>query len=99
MIKRQDLLDAISECQGERNPNANTCMKLSAYYILMDKLYPEEAPVYSRAEPGYNSGSEFSEAIWGLNPEEVYRVMDELMEAVSIIVPKLYRATLDKLRK
>ena len=57
MITEQDLQAAIAECKGERNPNANTCVKLAAYYILMEHLYPSEveqtndipAPYYSYA--------------------------------------------------
>lgn len=41
MIRLEDLQDAIAECQGERNPDARTCIKLAAYYILKDHLYPD----------------------------------------------------------
>ena len=102
MIKEQDLRDAIAECQGERNPNANTCIKLAAYYTILNAMTGVQE-TYSRAEPPeqvrYDSGSEFSEAIKGLDTEEILEVMDELMETVSVIVPKLYRATIEKLRK
>ena len=105
MIKEQDLLDAIAECQGERNPNANTCMKLAAYYTILNQMYPEEKtteqPVYSYAEsPGqatYDSGSEFSNVIKRLYPDDVYEVMDELMDTVQVLIPKLYNATIEKL--
>lgn len=39
MITEQDLKQAIAECQGERNPNANTCIKLAAYYTIYDQMY------------------------------------------------------------
>ena len=39
MITEQDLLSAIAECQGERDPNANTCIKLAAYYTIYNQLY------------------------------------------------------------
>ena len=61
MITEQDLQEAIAECQGERNPNANTCIKLAAYYTIRDHLFPEKAQLpeeistpqlsYSRAGP------------------------------------------------
>lgn len=104
MIKEQDLLDAIAECQGERNPDANTCIKLSAYYTILNQMYPKEPPelpTYSFAEPPkqvrYDSGSEFSEVINGMNPEDVYEVIDELMGTVQVLIPKLYNATIEKL--
>ena len=102
MIKEEELREAIAECQGERNPNANTCIKLAAYYTILNAMTGVQE-TYSRAEPPeqvrYDSGSEFSEAIKGLDTEEILEVMDELMETVSVIVPKLYRATIEKLHK
>lgn len=105
MIKEQDLLDAIAECQGERNPDANTCIKLSAYYTILNQMYPKEAPeppTYSFAEPPkqvrYDSGSEFSDAIQGLDTEDVMMVIDELMDTIGVLVPKLYNATIDRLK-
>ena len=41
MITEQDLQEAIAECQGERHPNANTCMKLAAFYTIKNELYPD----------------------------------------------------------
>lgn len=44
MITEQDLQEAIAECQGERNPNANTCIKLAAFYTIRNELFgkPEQ---------------------------------------------------------
>lgn len=38
MITRQDLLEAIAECQGTRSPNANTAIKLAAFYTILDHI-------------------------------------------------------------
>ena len=42
MITEQDLQEAIAECQGERNPNANTCIKLAAFYTIRNELFPKQ---------------------------------------------------------
>lgn len=49
MITTQDLQEAIAECQGERNPNAQTCIKLAAYYTIMEHLGDQslQVPSYS----------------------------------------------------
>lgn len=62
MITKPDLQAAIAECLGERNPNANTCVKLAAYYTIRDELFPEDEQTdtvtgiprggYSYAPPG-----------------------------------------------
>lgn len=38
MITKQDLLEAIAECQGTRSPNANTAIKLAAFYTILDHM-------------------------------------------------------------
>ncbi len=52
MITEHDLQEAIAECQGKRNPDANTCIKLAAFYTIKEHLFPkniEAIPV----EPQY----------------------------------------------
>lgn len=113
MIKEQDLLDAIAECQGDKNPNANTCIKLAAYYTIYDNMYgkSENSPPnvknagYMRENHSFapsqtvriESGTEFAEAVNGMQVDDLLEVMDDLMETLQILAPKLYDATLRKL--
>ena len=106
MIKEEELLDAIAECQGERNPNANTCRNLAAYYTILDHINEKEGierPVnaYSYASGSdsitYNSGSEFSESIYGRDVNDVMLIIDELMETLKLINPRLYDSVMRKL--
>lgn len=104
MIRVEELKEAIAECQGERNPNANTCIKLAAYYTILKEMTGEvEAPMYSQAGPPeqvrYDSGTEFAEAIQGKNAADVFAIIDELMDALHALSPKLYRATLERIRR
>lgn len=105
MIVRADIEKAIEDCQGEKNPDANTCLKLAAYYIILDHVgaYSRSLSQMSFAsEPvetvRYRSNSEFSDVIQGMDLHEVIAVMDDLMEAVQGLVPRLYTATIDKLK-
>ena len=103
MITHHDLQEAIAECQGAKSPNANTCIKLAAYYTIMDNLYPREdvRPQYSYAPAPdsvrIDSGSDFAEAVNGKKPDEVWPVIDELMTTLQIIQPRLYSAVMAKL--
>lgn len=47
MITLHDLDEAIAECLGKRNPNADDCKKLAAFYVIKDHLYgnSEQLPV------------------------------------------------------
>ena len=104
MITEKDLQEAIAECLGKRNPDASTCIKLAAFYTIQNELYGEK-PQYSFAPPptqaettiDYDSGSEFSDNIQGMETNEVFSVVDELMDAVKVLNPALYDATIRKL--
>lgn len=95
MITRKDLLDAINKCQGQKNPNANTCIKLAAYLVILDHT-PEDESDYSYASEPL---SEFMKLVNSRNSNEVMRIMDDLMESLEIANPKLYYSTMERLSK
>ncbi len=107
MITEQDLQEAIAECEGQRNPNANTCIKLAAFYILKDHMFDTPAPEpieYSFASAPtqsdvvqYDGESEFAHAVNGMASTRVWAVMDELMDALSVINPRLYDGVMRKI--
>jgi hypothetical protein len=105
VITEKDLQEAIAECQGTRTPNSNTCIKLAAYYTLMDHLYgrAEEVSSYSYAAGPeskmveYNSDSEFAKIIRGKDINEVLSIIDELMDTLNVINPRLYEGVITKL--
>ena len=104
MILEQDLREAIAECQGKRNPDANTCIKLAAYFTILQNMYPEQKtePAFYQMASGtnpveYDSGTEFSKAVNGRNPSEIMPVIDELMTTLQVLHPRLYDGVLNKL--
>lgn len=111
MITEQDLHEAIAECKGVRNPNASTCIKLAAFYIVQDHLFgaaDRESPGGYSFSPAAElppaetvtayGESDFAQAVSGLDPEDAWMVMDELMDTLRVINPGLYRGVLRKLR-
>ena len=113
MITEKDLQEAIAECQGQRNPNANTCIKLAAYYIIRNEMFGTEdpvieTPVYSYSGPPedqfetqieYDSGSEFSQVINGNTARDIWPIMDELMDTLQVINPRLYAGVIQRLEE
>lgn len=108
MITERDLQDAIAECQGERHPNASTCIKLAAYFTIYDHLYPKQAEkaeelpqtIFQTVDEdiiGSYGDSEFYRAINGRKAADIWAVMDELMETIQIINPKLYDGVMRQL--
>lgn len=103
MIREEDLQEAIAECQGVRNPNANTCVKLASYYTILDHTKQEESvPTYSYAPPPNTVDtsfmeSEFAKKINGKPADDMWQLMDELMDTLQIINPHLYDGVMRKI--
>ena len=103
MITENDLQEAIAECEGVRNPTANTCLKLAAFYTIKDKLYPEpqSEPVrgysMSAGPVNYDSSSEFGQLVAGRDMSQILPVIDELMSTIRVISPKLYTGVMNKI--
>ena len=120
MITEQDLQEAIAECQGQKNPNANTCIKLAAFLTIQKEMFgkPDTAPIqpmqpiqpvqsYSyAAEPmrdkpddtiDYQSESEFARLIHGKSANDAWAVMDELMDTLEVVYPRLYNSVIGQL--
>ena len=102
MITEQDLRSAIAECQGQKNPNANTCIKLAAYYTILDHITGEPPTVKNLPVTGYSnsylykSDSEFMKVIEGVDLDTVMQVVDELMDTLKAVQPRLYDAVMRK---
>lgn len=102
MIRAQDLEEAIAECEGEKNPNANTCIKLAAFYTIREELYGSgrtPAPAYSyetRTEIPY-SNSPFSQAVEAAGIEKAFPIIEELMEVLYVQNRPLYEAIMAKI--
>lgn len=102
MIYETDLDESIARYQGEVNPSIETCRKLAACLIVKREMFgnPEPLPVgqsYSfAAEPAetptidYDSGTEFSDAIKGRDPAEIWPWLDDLMTTIQTLYPRLY---------
>jgi hypothetical protein len=106
MITEKDLQEAIAECNGQRNPNATTCIKLAAYYTIYDHLFPHNAPDVtvpdirtSGASPliSYDGESDFAKAVRGKDIEDIMPVMDELMMTLQAMNPRLYNGVMKRL--
>jgi hypothetical protein len=100
LITENDLRQAIAECQGERNPNANTCLKLASYLTIQDHLFgaPDSSASFSAASESlpregitYQSNTDFSRAVYGKNADDVLAIVDDLMDALHALCPRLYR--------
>lgn len=103
MFSKNELLDAIDDLESAPATYQNA-EKLATFYLLYDHLYVEKEPV-NRIEPVREvtidryDGSEFYQVISGQNAEDVWKVINELMDTIKALQPKLYNATIDRLKE
>lgn len=108
MITEKDLQEAIAECQGTRNPNANTCIMLAAFLTIQKELFGKDdqeiiTPTYSYApapvdKVTYESDTEFSQVTYNMDINTMMEVIDELMTTLSVVNPRLYAGVIRKLQ-
>ena len=110
MITREDLEQAICECQAERTPNSNTCIKLAAFLTIKNCLFSqpqtsENFDGYSYAPPpdefkvvSFEGDSDFAKAINGTDEKSAWRLMDELMSTIKVVIPRLYDGVMRKIK-
>lgn len=109
MITEKDLQEAIAECQGKRNPNANTCIMLAAFLTIQKEMFGKQDDQLSQtysyaqspAEPvgeiTYRSDTEFSQAVYGMAVNDMMQIVDELMTALQVVNPRLYAGVMRKI--
>ncbi len=106
MITEQQIIEAIAECQGERDPNANTCYKLAAYYIILNEMRGKTpAPpisAYSQDPPKstvhFDSDSEFARAIQGMESGRAWAIVDDLVATLWAVNKPLYNALMRQIK-
>ena len=106
MITDADLKEAIAECEGTKNPNANTCIKLAAFYTILNQRQTEpmqKTDNYSFSSgpdvPEFYSETEFGQMVNEKGVGKCLNVIDELMETLYVLNPKLYNGVMRKLNE
>lgn len=74
----------------------SVCERLAWLYIVRDHLRGYN--VSPEAAIAQSGASEFLKTVNGRNPDKVWPVMDELMDTVKALHPKVYDRVLEKIR-
>lgn len=104
MFTQVELMDAINELEGGKHSMQN-CERLAAIYTVLDHLYADEKPAVQAVAPerevetviGSYGNSQFLQSIAGRPAREVWKLVNELVEAISVLNPRLMSSFLDKL--
>lgn len=98
MITVDDLDSAIAECMGQKNPNANTCMKLASYLTIKKSMTePEAERIPQRSYSFAAAETEFEKKISAMPFEQVVKLFSEVMETLQVINPAFHSAIMRKL--
>ena len=101
MLSKAELLNEIAALEAQEASWQN-CERLAALYIIRWELFgnSEQLKVLpvSENQVTYDSGTEFSQVIHGMDSDRAWAVMDELMDkTLRIINPRLYNGVLAEL--
>lgn len=104
MFTQAELEDAVNELTSGKHSIQN-CEKLAAVYIVLDHLYGEKPLIdmgYSNdnkieSEVGLYGNSKFLKTIAGRSSKDAWLLMDELIEAITVLNPRLMNSFYEKL--
>jgi hypothetical protein len=93
MISLKEIEKTIAELESGETSFSN-CEKLANLYVVYDHLNRNKT---FTAEPE-EKNTEFFKAVKGKNIHDVYVVIDELMETMSVVNNRAYQSVVQKLR-
>jgi len=110
LIKQEELEEAIAQCQGVINPNSSTCLKLASYLTIRDHMFggkteervetPQNSYSFSNGNIiNMNGRSEFVNIVNGRSVDSVLGIINELMETLHVLNPRLYDSVIMKLEE
>lgn len=92
MITQKEVQDAITQCLNEKNPNANTCMKLAAFMIINERFNGGK-------QEDYSGDSEFASIVKDKSQSAVYGVFSDLLDKLQLTNPRLYDYAIKRLKE
>ena len=106
MFSKAELIDAIEQIEQGKHSIQN-CERLASIYTVLDHLYGGktiEMPQYSNdnkieSEIGMYGESSFLRAIAGKSAKDVWLLMNELVDALIVLNPRLISNFMDRLNK
>lgn len=114
MIDDRQIQEAIAYYSGKVDPNRNDAVALAACYILQDHIEPSEQRTnvgYSYAAApertpdsgddqsvGDYGSSDFLQAVRGKRPADVWPVMNDLMDTLAAVNPRVYDGVMRQIK-
>lgn len=99
MLSESEVACAIAECE-ETVQNYQGCEKLATLYTIYDHLFGEREEknvTEVREVIGEYGDTPFLQGIAGKDSKEAWLLMDELMNTLSLLAPRIYNGILSRL--
>lgn len=97
MITENELKRAISQYQGLKDPNANDCIRLASYYTILDHTEEQQDEKQNYSFSANPSNVKLKQALERKSVDEIILLIDELLEALEVLNPRLYSSFINKL--
>lgn len=97
MINRDKLDKEILELETRHDTTYATCERLAWLYIVRDHITGQQAaqPTPLAVDPS----SAFLQVVDGKDSVAVFAVMDDLMDTLSVVAPRVHASVMAKLRE
>lgn len=97
MLSQRELDGAIREFE-DAPTNYENCAKLATFYTIFDHLYGDPKTERKPQEViGAHGNSEFLQLVQNKDAEEMWGVIDELMDTLKVLHPRLYEGVIQKI--
>lgn len=103
MLTKNELLKAIEELE-DASPTFQNCQKMATFYTLLNAIYRSGGEANQQVELireeviNEHGNSDFLRMLDGMNSHEAWLIMDELMDTILILQPKLYDSVMRRIR-
>ena len=94
MIDLEVVDNEINKIEVGCDTSYRACERLAWLYVVRDHLIPKTKDGVTT----YLSGSEFLEAASGVNYQALMQVLNEHMQALSVLQPRVYESVMSKIR-
>lgn len=102
MVTERELREAIRECESAP-VSLQSLQKLAVFYTIYDKNFADNTESSEKPTKIIDvqpvSDSEFMRLLVGKDWTSILVILDELMDTVKILQPRLYEAVMRKLRE
>ena len=97
MVSKDKLDKEILELETRHDTTYATCERLAWLYIVRDHITGQQAaqPTPLAVDPS----SAFLQVVDGKDSHAVFAVMDDLMDTLSVVAPRVYASVLEKIKQ